>query len=75
MGHFKTTTVPVIIGALSMIKKEIDDHINMTTVSPSLNELQNFAVCGTAISFEEYYEFDKTILTKQSGKNKYIEDM
>ena len=34
--HLKTTTVPVIVGALGMIKKGTDKHINKTVGSPNL---------------------------------------
>ena len=36
MKHLKTTTVPVIVGTLGMIKKGKDKHINRIPDSPSL---------------------------------------
>ena len=47
--YFKTTTVPVVVGALDMIKKRIDKHINKVLASPSWFEIQKIiALCGTA---------------------------
>ena len=48
MGHLKTTTMPVIIGALGMINKEIDKHIYKIPSSPSLYEIQNITLCRIA---------------------------
>ena len=38
MQNFDTATLPVIMGALGMIKKEKDKHINKKSGSPSLYE-------------------------------------
>ena len=35
MLHLKTTIVPVIVGALGMIKKDTDKYINKIPGSPS----------------------------------------
>ena len=35
---FKTTTIPFIVGAIGMIKKGTDKHINLTLVSLNQNE-------------------------------------
>ena len=40
MWYLKTTTVPVILGALGMIKKETDKHIYKIPGSPNLYEIQ-----------------------------------
>ena len=40
MWHLKTTTVPVIVGALGKVKKDTDKHIDKITVCPSLYEIQ-----------------------------------
>ena len=40
MWRLKTSTVPVIVGALGMINKGTDKHINETSSSPHLNEIQ-----------------------------------
>ena len=37
--HLKTTTLPITIGVLSMIKKSTDKHIKIHD-SPSLNEIK-----------------------------------
>ena len=46
--HLKTNTRPVIVGALGMIKKETDKHINKILESPSLCEIQKIALCKNA---------------------------
>ena len=48
MWHLKTTTVLVIVGALGMIKKGIDKHINKISGSPSLYEIQKTAPFATS---------------------------
>ena len=44
MWHLKTTTVPVVVGALSMIKKGTDKYISKILASSSLYEIQNTAL-------------------------------
>ena len=39
MWHLKTTTVPVVVGALSMIKKGIYKYINKISGSPNLYKI------------------------------------
>ena len=46
--HLITTTLPVIVGALGMIKKRTSKHINKIFGCPSLYEIQKLALCGTA---------------------------
>ena len=69
MWHLKTTTVPVIVGALGMIKKGTDKHINKIPVSFSLNGNFKIALCGTGsfiINMTEKYH------PKEAAKNKNI---
>ena len=47
MRHLKITTIPVIMGALGMIKKGTDKHINRIPCNRSLYEIQQIALCGT----------------------------
>ena len=55
MWHLKTTTVPVIIGALSMIKKGTNKHISKMPSSPSQIEIQKKSVFAELfISLREY---------------------
>ena len=42
-----TIVIPVIIGALSMIKKKAEDHIKGIPGSPCLQELQKIVLNGT----------------------------
>ena len=59
--------VPVIVGALSMIKKGRDKHNNMILGRPSLYEIQN-------LHSEEYYLYCWKIIYKNgSNKDKYRE--
>ena len=39
MWQLKTTTIPVIVGALGMIKKETDKHIKKIPYCPRLYEI------------------------------------
>ena len=48
MRQLKTTTMPEIMGALGIIKKGTGKHINKIPGSPSLYEIQNIALWGTA---------------------------
>ena len=43
MWHFKTTTVPVIVGDLGMIKKETDIEIRKIPGSPNQHNIQETA--------------------------------
>ena len=47
MKHLKSTTEPVIVEVLGMIKKGSDKHINKIPDSSSLYEIQKLALCGT----------------------------
>ena len=51
MWHPKTTILPVIVGALGMIKKGTNKHMNKIPGSPSQYVIQNIAFCGTAHLF------------------------
>ena len=44
MWHFKTTTVPLIVGALCMIKKGTDKQMNKIPGCPSLYEIQKITL-------------------------------
>ena len=48
MWHLKSNIVPVIVRALSIIKKAIDKHINKVPSSHSWYEIQKIALCWTA---------------------------
>ena len=48
MWLLKTTTVPVILGALGVMKKGTDKCINKIPGSPSFYEIEKIALCGTA---------------------------
>ena len=47
MLHLKTTTLPVILKALGIIKKGLDKHINKIIDSPSQCEIQKITLYGT----------------------------
>ena len=40
MGYLKTTTMPMTVGALGIIKKGTDKHINNIPGRPSLYEIK-----------------------------------
>ena len=44
--HLKTTTAPVIVGALGMIKKGTDKHTNKIPGCVSLYEIGKFEIYG-----------------------------
>ena len=44
----KTVTIPVVIGALGMIKKGTEKHLEKIPGSPNLAEMQKIALKGTA---------------------------
>ena len=41
-------TIPVVIGALDMIKKGTEKHLEKIPASPNLGEMQKIALTGTA---------------------------
>ena len=48
MWHLKTTTVPVVIGALGLVAKTAPDYVSQIPGAPSLTELQKITLIGTA---------------------------
>ena len=48
MWHLKAILIPVVVGALGMIKKETEDQIKQIPGNPCLQELQKIVVNGTA---------------------------
>ena len=48
MWHLKVTIIPVVIGALGMIKNKTEGHIKQIPGNPSLQELQKIVLNGTA---------------------------
>ena len=58
MSYLKTTTMPVIVGALSMLKKGTDTHINKIPVSPTQYGIQKNCTlrnCLSTINVSEKY--------------------
>ena len=49
MWHLKTTTMPVIVRALSMIKKATNKHINKMTNSFSLHEKEKCTLRNSSL--------------------------
>ena len=45
--YTKTVTMPVVIGALDMIKKGNEKHLQKIPGSPNLAEMQKIALTGT----------------------------
>ena len=48
LSHMKTVTIPILIGALGMIKKGNEKHPEKIPRSPNLAETQKIALTGTA---------------------------
>ena len=48
MWYLKATIIPVVTGALDMIKKKTNGHIKRTPGNPCLQELQKIVLNGTA---------------------------
>ena len=47
MWHLKTTIVPVVVGALGMVKKGIQNHLNAIPGEPNLQEIQKIVLTST----------------------------
>ena len=70
MLNLKTITMAVIVGALGMIKKGTDKHINNIPVSPSLYEIQKIALFRTAYLLRRVLSmWQKNITQKRQQKN------
>ena len=48
LGHMKTVTIPVVIGALGMIKKGTEKHLEKIPGIPNRGEIQKIALTRTA---------------------------
>ena len=48
MWELKTTTVPVVMGALGTIKKDMENYSNKIPGNISMKELQKIALLSTA---------------------------
>ena len=48
MWHLKTIVIPVVVGALGMIKKKTEDHIMRIPGNPCRQELQKLLLNGKA---------------------------
>ena len=47
LWYIKTVTIPVVIGALGIIKKGTEKHLEKVPESPNLAEMQKLALTGT----------------------------
>ena len=47
LWHMKTVTIPVVIGALGMIKKSTEKHLEKIPGSQNLGEMQKITLSGT----------------------------
>ena len=70
MWHLKTTTVPVILIALGIIKKETNKHINKIPGSPSLYEIQkNDTLLNYSFPYENTMYLTDEYRPKEAVKN------
>ena len=51
--NLKTKTIPVVVGALGLIRKGTNDFIEKIPGSPSLSEVQKIVLNSTAHVFEK----------------------
>ena len=68
MRHIKITTTPVIVGALGMIKKAADKHINKIQAETVRNTKKMHGV-ELLLSSGEYYQCDWKISPKRNSKS------
>ena len=47
LWHMKTVTIPVVIGALGMIKKSTEKYLEKIPGSQNLGEMQKITLSGT----------------------------
>ena len=67
--HLKTTTMPVIVGTLGMIKKGADKYINKIPSRPSQCELQKIAFSRTGyLPWRRISMWLKNITQKEAAK-------
>ena len=48
MWHLRARTIPVVIGALGLVKKGTEDFLDKIPGNPSLREIQKIVLGGTA---------------------------
>ena len=48
MWHLKTTTLPVVIGALGVVAKTAPNYVSLIPGAPSFTELQKITLMDTA---------------------------
>ena len=58
MWNFKTAIMPLLVGSMAMIRKEIDQHINKIPCSRSFHEIQKLHWTEKLIFLGEHYQCD-----------------
>ena len=48
MWHLKTTVIPIVVGALGMVKRGIENHLKSLPGEPKLQEIQKIVLTSTA---------------------------
>ena len=48
MWHLKTTVIPVVVGALGLLKRGTDEYVDSIPGKPKLFEVQKIALTSTA---------------------------
>ena len=48
MWHLKTTVIPIVVGALGMVKRGIQNHLKSLPGEPKLQEIQKIVLTSTA---------------------------
>ena len=58
MCGLKTITVPVVIGALEVVKKGIEKHIDKIPGKINITELQKIALLGSSLILQKVLSFE-----------------
>ena len=48
MWHLKATVIPIVVGALGMVKRGIQNHLKSLPGEPKLQEIQKIVLTSTA---------------------------
>ena len=55
MWDMKTKTIPMVIGALGVIKKGVNEYLEKIPGSSVIGQIQKIALLGTNIFCEKYF--------------------
>jgi hypothetical protein len=61
MWGTKTTTIPLVIGAVGLVKKGIDEYTDKIPTNINIHEVQKIALLGTATNYEKCCQSSKEL--------------